>query len=661
MRHLQVLLVFMLLSLLVACGGGKASVTITVSPTTATVYTAQNQQFAATITNGTNNTATWEVNGVVGGNSVIGYIDGTGLYTAPAAVPNPATVTITAVSTDDNSKSATATVTVQLGANLSISPSSLTMNAGAQQTFTVTSNGTAAPSGVTFSLSCKGSSPGACGSVTTDGVYTAPSSPPPGGGNVILTASLTQGSASFSTSAVITVTGSSEGTSGQYAFEMRGTNNGNSYHAAGSFTLDGNGNITGGSEDINNQGTVSTVNITGGIYTYSPSTGRLSAVVATSAGNVNWYMVFNNPSQGFIEYAGFAISASGTVSLQSPTQFTLGAVTGNYAFQLAGLDTGSSQHLAEAGAFTADGSGNLSAGLLDANVAGTLTSNQAVTGTLTTPSSSTGRGTMTIASGFGTQTFAYYVVDATQFKLVEIDGAHAISGDAVQQTGSPYATGDIHGTLAMVMSGTSGTTVLGIGGNVPLSSGTIVGGSIDRNSGGIFTGGQTISGGSYSVTDATTGRTQVTINLSSGSSIPIVLYPQSDTVFNLLDVAGGEVASGKALVASAGTDSNATLQGNYSAHFAGDVGSTPEDIVGELIANGGGVFTGTLDITNGGTNTVLQSSPYSVGTTSTTTLKSPFANFNSVGFNLYIVDSNETLILENDTKGALTGVMQLQQ
>jgi hypothetical protein len=39
---------------------------------------------------------TWTVNGVVGGNSVFGTIAGEGNYTAPAAVPSPATFTICA-------------------------------------------------------------------------------------------------------------------------------------------------------------------------------------------------------------------------------------------------------------------------------------------------------------------------------------------------------------------------------------------------------------------------------------------------------------------------------------------------------------------------------------------------------------------------------------
>jgi hypothetical protein len=52
------------------------------------------QQFAATVNGSSNQSVTWTV---IGG-SVNGSIDATGLYTAPATVPNPATVTIMATS-----------------------------------------------------------------------------------------------------------------------------------------------------------------------------------------------------------------------------------------------------------------------------------------------------------------------------------------------------------------------------------------------------------------------------------------------------------------------------------------------------------------------------------------------------------------------------------
>ena len=85
-------------------------IAVTVSPTSATVATGATQQFSATVTGTTNTAVSWTVNNVAGGNSTVGTINTGGLYTAPSAVPNPATVTVKATSAADSTKSASATV-----------------------------------------------------------------------------------------------------------------------------------------------------------------------------------------------------------------------------------------------------------------------------------------------------------------------------------------------------------------------------------------------------------------------------------------------------------------------------------------------------------------------------------------------------------------------
>jgi len=87
-------------------------VSVTISPTSATVRVNRTKQFTATVLNSSNTTVTWKVNGVVGGNTTVGTISSSGLYRAPGAVPNPATVTISATSVADPTQSAGATVTV---------------------------------------------------------------------------------------------------------------------------------------------------------------------------------------------------------------------------------------------------------------------------------------------------------------------------------------------------------------------------------------------------------------------------------------------------------------------------------------------------------------------------------------------------------------------
>src|ERR1700760_542619 len=84
--------------------GSSNAVVITVSPTSGNVVVSQTFTFQATVTGSTNTAANWLVDGVAGGNSAVGTIAATGVYTAPASVPNPANVTVTAVSQADTSK-----------------------------------------------------------------------------------------------------------------------------------------------------------------------------------------------------------------------------------------------------------------------------------------------------------------------------------------------------------------------------------------------------------------------------------------------------------------------------------------------------------------------------------------------------------------------------
>lgn len=90
-----------------------ASVSVVVQPSSASVYTNGQQQFTATVSGTTNTQVNWSVNTIAGGNSTYGTINTSGLYTAPASVPSPATFTVVATSQVDTSKSGSATVTIQ--------------------------------------------------------------------------------------------------------------------------------------------------------------------------------------------------------------------------------------------------------------------------------------------------------------------------------------------------------------------------------------------------------------------------------------------------------------------------------------------------------------------------------------------------------------------
>ena len=108
-------------SMAVSSAVGSATVTIvnppppvsvTISPTSASVRIKRNKQFVATVQNTSNTSVTWKVNGISGGNNTVGTIDSGGTYRAPNSVPSPATVTVSATSVADPTKSASASVTI---------------------------------------------------------------------------------------------------------------------------------------------------------------------------------------------------------------------------------------------------------------------------------------------------------------------------------------------------------------------------------------------------------------------------------------------------------------------------------------------------------------------------------------------------------------------
>ena len=94
-----------------------AAISVSVSPTTATVASGGTQQFSAQVTNTSNTAVTWS--------ATSGTMSTTGLFTAPTVTSTKA-VTVTATSVADNTKSASATVTVNAAAGiLTLNPASL--------------------------------------------------------------------------------------------------------------------------------------------------------------------------------------------------------------------------------------------------------------------------------------------------------------------------------------------------------------------------------------------------------------------------------------------------------------------------------------------------------------------------------------------------------
>ncbi|GEM_PF-720623 len=103
--------------------------TVTISPSSASLATGAQQQFAAAFNNFTPAQVGWYVDGKLNGNNTNGTITQNGLYTAPANVPgtNPATITVVATDSSNKYHVASASVTISQPAPVitSVSPNPL--------------------------------------------------------------------------------------------------------------------------------------------------------------------------------------------------------------------------------------------------------------------------------------------------------------------------------------------------------------------------------------------------------------------------------------------------------------------------------------------------------------------------------------------------------
>ena len=166
----------------------QAGVSVSVTPATANVNLNSTKQFSASVQSSADQTVSWSVNGVPGGNASAGSINSAGLYFAPTVVPSPATVIVEAHSNSTPSAFGTASVTLIAPApvTVSVSPSSATVRVGRTQTFTATVSGTPNKA-VLWKVNGVTSGNSTVGSISGTGVYTAPASVP-SPGSVVITA-----------------------------------------------------------------------------------------------------------------------------------------------------------------------------------------------------------------------------------------------------------------------------------------------------------------------------------------------------------------------------------------------------------------------------------------------------------------------------------------
>lgn len=441
---------------------------------------------------------------------------------------------------------------------------------------------------------------------------------------------------------------------GAYSFAISGNNGGGFFAVVGSVTADGNGNITGGTADINSPGTgvlLTNVALTGSYNVRSD--GRSVSTITTSGLNPNLTFgvdfVILSGSKALVIRFDQNGTASGTIDLQDSSAFNLASLAGAFAFNISGVDSAGNPE-SSVGLINTNSTGGITSGTQDVNDNLAVSTNVAMTpGTLTAPGGN-GRGTATINGPLGSLHFAYYVVDANHLKVVGTDGGGPfLAGDAFRQSSSTVS-GNFVFTLAGATTAGHGAFVAGGVLNTD-GAGNILNSSVeDFDNGGINlspAGGSTVTG-TYSVSAG-----RGTMQLNSGITLNLAFYPSTGGL-QMLDIDNSIVASGAALQQTGGPFNNGSINNSYGLNFTGVAGLTtisPVEIdsIAQFTATGNGTFTGAMDINNFGalSNSLSLNGNYSLNPNGRGTggLRTSFGTFTIV---LYVANNSQVLFVEMD-------------
>lgn len=654
-------------TLISACGNGSSGtivppplqVVVQITPASASVQTGKQVQFSASVLNTTNTAVTWQVNGTTGGSPSTGTITSGGLYTAPSSVPS-GQITVTAVSQADTSVSGSATVTVTATTGtISISPSSATVLAGATQQFTAAVS--VMNTSVTWQVNGTAGGTAAIGTISTSGLYTAPTTPPLGEKVTITAVAQGQGNTS-SANAAVTVVPSVATLNGLYAFSMKGYNSYGLLLEAGSFQADGKGDITSGEEDVNSgAGIFGPVTFTGSytVGTDGRTTLQLNPTASSGLNPETFDAVLTSNSHArLIRYDAYATGIGG-LDLQDSAAFNTAALKGNLVLSLDGIDvTGTIPTTAGIGLLSFDGASAVSSGLMDLNNNGSTTIGNAVSGSYAVDSpASNGRGEFTVSGGAGTFDFVFYIVGAGQIKLISTDTSPVWGGTAQVQTSSSFTDTSLRGGVVFLAQGVdSNGTLADAARFVSTAAGTLTSGTGDENSDGTVTSGYAFTG-TYSIDSAGHGTLQIvnstlgTYNYSfylESSGQGVVL--RTDSSFATIGVIDTQSQALFAPTLITSSPFGFTLDGVSSAG--------PIDKLGQIGFSSG---TGTEDVNS---NTVLNSN---VAITSTETVGS-----NGVGtltitgggssrsLDLYMISPSQMLLIGLDGDQVVGGGAEQQ-
>jgi hypothetical protein len=529
-------------------------------------------KFTATVTGAATTNVNWTVNNIPVGNKDLGFILSDGTYNAPLSPPPGGTVTVTAASRDFPQSTDSATVTLTSFATVSLDGAYAFSLTGKNATGTFYRAGSFTADGagrLTGGLEDINDASGSIANpVSFDGSYVLG---PDGRGTMQFNDGQTPNSFHIvlvgnSQLQIIGFDGSgtasgqanlqdlsqfrTTGVFSTYVFDFTGIDSGSAVLSlVGEFTADGQGNITNGQVDINDGRATSRASF-GGAYTVG-SNGRGTATLALPGGDIHFtFYIVDRGSAKFVQTdpRATAGTVAGVTTQQAPNlNFTSSSLNGNYAFLLAGASP--SGAIATAGQFFAAGNGQITSGVLDENLNGTVTANVAISsGTYAVDP--TGRGIATLTTTGRTYQVVFYLGPAGNFGIVrtgivqETDSSIVSDGLFVQQQGGAFTAASVQISYALAISGLQGSSPLVLDGQLKSDGvGAISSGTIDVNTAGSLTSDETAAG-SYTINS--TGRGTLTLN-PSGDNRNFSIYFLSPLQAFVLGTDSGRLAAGALL------------------------------------------------------------------------------------------------------------------
>src|SRR5882762_5584153 len=479
---------------------------------------------------------------------------------------------------------------------------------------------------------------------------------------------------------------------GQYAFSMSGSDGINFFARVGSFTADGNGKITAGIEDVNIAGTGALAPITFTTpTTYSVQADGRGTINLTGTGPLVFSITVLSPAQGLIVETDGIATASGSFLLQDPNSFNKANFSGNYVFDVSGLDSNLNPD-SIVGQFVSNGSGGFASGLIDENDATTFISAAPFTGSsyaLDAANGATfGRGTLSFTANGTVYNYVFYIVNGSKIRMIETGSAALTVGDAQAQTSVPASNTNFNGDFVFLVTGSStgASAITRIGRVTANGSGGLTNVYADTNDDGLVAhvphGGLSKTNYSIDTANAGTGRGTLTFTDSGLGTYSFVFYLASSSGGVIQDVSVKQVADGTIQLQTGGPFTNATLSGDYGFNFAGISSNTStfataeEDYVGHLTVSStsSNNVTGAVDFSefssNQGvfTNIVVSGSGLTVGgdgTTSTGTrnalsLKINTAPASTLNFVPYFVNSQTMFVAGTDSDRTISGIISVQ-